>query len=407
MQTQLTILFALIVTLFGVGFSYDVLQPQVAQVRAPLFSERDLLEAMWIQYIDTYLETDTYRTLDPSLDNITTSEGQSYTMLRSVWMDDDVTFDRSWQWTKDNLKKEDRWVFAWRFGERSDGSWGVQTELGGNNSATDADTDIALALILAYARWGNETHLEEARAILADLWHYHVIEINGTPYLLANDVEKAFVKSSYNINPSYFAPYAYRIFAQIDQERDWLALADSSYEVLEAVTPQGGLPPDWIRVAARTGVLLPPDPESTYTANYGFEAIRIPWRIALDALWFETPEATTYLRSLARLNQHWETYNQLPAVFTPEGEAAVTYSSPSMYGASLGYFSLLQPADADAIVARHILRQYDTGRNTWHENPGYYGSNWIWFGLALHFDLLINYTEGSLFTEESIGEISP
>ena len=65
-----------------------------------------------------FVEQGTGRTLDPSQGGITTSEGQSYTMMRAVWSDDRATFDSSWQWTKDNLQRPDR-LLSWRFGPRA------------------------------------------------------------------------------------------------------------------------------------------------------------------------------------------------------------------------------------------------------------------------------------------------
>src|SRR5688572_27571716 len=86
-----------------------------------LFSERTMLSHIWEGYKREYLEPETYRTPDRQRGDITTSEGQSYTMLRAVWNDDKQTFDRSWAWTKNNLQREDA-LFSWLFGQREDGS---------------------------------------------------------------------------------------------------------------------------------------------------------------------------------------------------------------------------------------------------------------------------------------------
>src|SRR3989338_2078064 len=49
-----------------------------------VFSEQRMLYLLWEGYKEEYLEPETWRTLDKQRNNITTSEGQSYTMLRSV-----------------------------------------------------------------------------------------------------------------------------------------------------------------------------------------------------------------------------------------------------------------------------------------------------------------------------------
>src|SRR5581483_2812051 len=75
------------------------------QSEVPLvFSPQQMLNSTWLNYKNDYLESGTGRTLDKSRGNVTTSEGESYTMLRAVWLGDKQTFDTSWQWTKDNLQ---------------------------------------------------------------------------------------------------------------------------------------------------------------------------------------------------------------------------------------------------------------------------------------------------------------
>ena len=38
------------------------------------------------------------------------------------------------------------------------------------------------------------------------------------------------------INPSYFSPYAYRVFKDADPEHDWYSLLDSGYDILFAAS---------------------------------------------------------------------------------------------------------------------------------------------------------------------------
>ncbi|MDQ3014784.1 MAG: glycosyl hydrolase family 8, partial [bacterium] len=81
-----------------------------------IFSQRGELLALWEDYKKEYLEPGTYRVLDKQKDFITTSEGQSYAMLRAVWLGDKETYDNVWKWTKDNLRREDNQLFSWLFG---------------------------------------------------------------------------------------------------------------------------------------------------------------------------------------------------------------------------------------------------------------------------------------------------
>src|SRR5438552_3895428 len=65
-----------------------------------VFSPKLMLNALWETYKHDYWDSTTGRTIDRQRNNVTTSEGQSYTMLRAVWQDDKGTFDKTWEWTK-------------------------------------------------------------------------------------------------------------------------------------------------------------------------------------------------------------------------------------------------------------------------------------------------------------------
>src|SRR5690606_20916649 len=76
--------------------------------------------------------------VDPQGDDLTTSEGQSYAMLRAALMNDEVAFKGLWLWTQHHLQhRVDDKLISWRWQD------GRQTD---SNNATDADIDIALSL---------------------------------------------------------------------------------------------------------------------------------------------------------------------------------------------------------------------------------------------------------------------
>ena len=121
--------------------------------RSIAFSPNTMLNALWQDYKKEYVENGTFRTIDRDRNNVTTSEGQSYTMLRAVWVGDKPTFDGAWGWTRTNLARPNDHLFSWLYGKKADGTYGILTDQGGNNTASDADSDIALALVMAYSRW--------------------------------------------------------------------------------------------------------------------------------------------------------------------------------------------------------------------------------------------------------------
>jgi len=356
-----------------------------------VFSKRAMLSSLWEDYKKNYIEPTSGRTLDRQRENITTSEGQSYTMLRAVWQDDKATFDKSLAWTNKHLRREDN-LFSWLYGRHPNGSFGVLSERGGANSAADADTDIALALVFAYSRWGEAQYLEQARAVIDSIWEKEVVTIAGTPYLASNSVEKTSTSPYVLVNPSYFAPYAYRIFAAIDRDHPWELLVDSSYELIEksASLPLGkeqsvGLPPNWLYLDKRTGAIVAaPD------TDYGFDAMRVPWRLALDHAWFNEPRAKEVLEGFSFIKEEWKVNKKLPMVYAHDGTTVLANESPAFYGGIIGYFKVAEPRDGKKLYREKLEILYSPDSRGWKKFMSYYDDNWAWFGIALHNDALPN-----------------
>jgi len=390
------IIAALIIVLFGGATVLAVDYARKESSSPPIvFSSNKMLYEMWNSYKQDYLEPGTFRTLDKQSQNITTSEGQSYTMLRSVWMDDRTTFDKSWQWTKDNLQREDS-LFSWKFGRIKDKDYGVLVNEGGNNTATDGDEDIALSLLMAYNRWNESKYLDAAKPIISSIWEKEVISIKGKPVLLANDIER---NSEQNVlvNPSYFAPYAYKTFALVDKKHDWKGLADNSYELLTNISSNpldtgksNSMPPNWAIIDRTNGTIKPA--QAPLTSHYSYDALRVPWRLALDYEWYEDERAKNVLSTYGFLDQFWNDTKVLNAEYAHDGSVVADYEVPAMYGGSLGYFDVIKPETADEIYTQKLEVLYDPNAQASKEGLGYYDSNWVWFGMALHNHTLPNLT---------------
>jgi endoglucanase len=373
-----------------------VLYKNNAKRHVPIvFSAKNMTGALWERYKLEYLEPTTFRALDKQRENITTSEGQSYSMLRAVWLDDHATFDSVWKWTKDNLRREDDNLFSWLFGRKPNGSYGIITEMGGVNTASDADTDIALALLFAYARWKEPHYLEDAKAIISDIWNEEVVLINGRPYLSANNIEKNY-QDDVVINPSYFAPYAYRIFGTIDKEHDWATLVDTSYDVIARSIvynldkdESAKLPPNWIEIGRADGAIKPPT-EKNLTTDYSFDALRLPWRIALDWQWNKEPRAEKILKSMEFLSREWKDNRALYSEYGHDGKALEKSELPAMYGGSIGALMAIDSVQAKEVYETKLQSLYSPDEQGWKERLGYYDDNWAWFGIALYNGLLPN-----------------
>lgn len=386
---------AVVAVVGGVRLADDVQRAAavVAADQPMVASDKTLLADLWRVYEETYIEAGTNRTMDLQDGGVTTSEGQGHTMLRAVWMDDRQTFADSWQWTKDNLQRDD-YRLAGRFGERPDGTYGIQDHLGGQDSATGADVDVAFALLMAYSRWQQDDHLYDAIPLVEAVWEQSVVLVDGEPVLVADDRERG-PRDELLVNPSYLAPYAYRVFARVDPDHDWPGLVDSSYALLAELSAQpldadraAGLPPDWVRLDPDTGEFSAPGGD--LTTQFGHDALRLPWRLALDHAWYGEERALRLLEGQDLLAREWTEQGRLVAAHERDGTPVADSEAPAVYGGAMGYFDTVRPDLADEVYTDALLPLYDPDTGDLAQELSYHDSTWVWFGMALHLDELPN-----------------
>ena len=359
-------------------------------------ANRELLEQSWDIYRKQFIQADG-RVIDYEASDRSTSEGQAYAMLRAVLIDDPTTFALTLKWAENNLRRfspegqviDQLW--AWKWGQQKPGKWGAIDK----NFASDADIDAITALILAARRWNRPEYIDLARIKLRHLWNYSTVAVpGGKRYLLPGPVE-AFVPSPSTVylNPSYFAPYAFRLFAQVDRDRDWMSLVKSSYDALEKSSKVSavGLPSDWIALDTKTGKFQPMPASSPLQSVYSFDAYRVWWRVAWDAAWFESPEAQRYLNTATKhLQSQLGSSLRLPARINLQGKPTVTYEATSQYAMLYPALSLINPDKAQQMVEKKLLPRYKQG--IWDDESAYYTQNLAWIGLlpptAINLQLL-------------------
>lgn len=354
------------------------------------FSSFSVVRGSWEGYKSKFIINEG-RVLDFSDNEITTSEGQSYAMLRAVWMDDKETFDKVWNWTKDNLKRPEDNLFIWRYGIKDDGTYGPVGE-GAQNSASDASIDISLALIFATQRFNDPSYQEAALPILKDLWDQETGEYDNKRYLVAGNWARG--KEELVINPSYFAPYAFRIFADVDKDHDWNQLVDTSYEILEKWTHKSDaqiwLTPDWI-VLNRNNGEVDFDNNNNLSKSYGYDAIRTPWRIALDYEWNNEPRAEQYLSEVGEsIKKIFERDGKLFERYDVEGNPQSDYESPSMYATTMSLWGVSHPDLSKNLYEEKIKRLYSNDTRAFNSDIQYYEQNWLWFASALYEGYIVN-----------------
>jgi endoglucanase len=306
-------------------------------------------------------------------------------MLRAVFIDDADTFALTLNWGENNLQRLQNGqrsdsLWAWKWGRNSEGKWGSID----SNFASDGDIDAITALILASRRWQRPEYLELAKTKLRDLWNLStVVGTGGKRYLLPGPVT-AFVPNSSTLylNPSYLSPYAFRLFAQVDKEHNWLSLIDTSYQILEQSTQLSavGLPSDWVALDIPTGKFQALPPSSPLLTLYSFDAYRVWWRVSLDATWFNAPQAKRYLQNSTKyLEKLWREQSRLPARINLQGKALVDYEATSQYAMLYAAWRTINPQLGEQLLVKKILPQYQNG--IWGDHSAYYTQNLAWLGL--------------------------
>lgn len=351
-----------------------------------------VLQASWRSYRQHFIAPDG-RVLIPERSGESISEGQAYALLRAVWAGDPETFRQVYAWTCKNLSREGGpgdALLSWRWGRNQDGSWGVLDR----NTATDGNLDYALALILA-ARQGWRPgpdlpdYAAEAGRVLEGILSLETVSLPGGELLLTpgNWHED---RPPYLLNSSYFSPAAYRVFAQTQPHPGWLRLRDFTYALLARLA-QGlgaqkgvGLFPDWCQINGQ-GELNPAPGRDTH---FGWEAVRLPWRLALDSLWFQEERATRILTEqfLPFFRKEWQARTRLMAFYSYGGEPLASYESPVLYAGVLAAALAAGDQPFAREMAEKILSFYrQEGEDAYFvSRDNYYANNWAWLGLALY-----------------------
>ena len=329
----------------------------------------DSLSALWSFYKFHYIDSGRVVSLDE--DRITTSEGQGYALLRAVWSEDAQTFASVWDWTRRNLQVRRDHLFAWKWKGRV-----LDT-----HSATDADTDIALALMLAARRFSQPDYEREAREIIGDIWELEVLQMGEVAYPTAGDW--ALRDRDPVIHVAYLAPYAYEEFAKIDASHPWPRLVDGSYRLLEWLyfEKQAAFPPEIVYADRKSGTLRLEHPRTRAVANFSYDAFPIYWRVALDERWNWRGHSRLRARMLAPLRDAYAKSGALYDRYELNGTPRSKLEALPLYATA---HALAEVEDPE--FARRLREEKLEG--LWAKamagaDTPYYLHNWLWFDAAL------------------------
>jgi len=327
-------------------------------------------------YIDsTFAHDGAYMDADGSV----TSESQAYGMLRAVWSGNRPEFDAAWMWTRTHLLNADG-LLAWQW------RGGAVLDV---HSASDADSDMALALLMAGKRWNDPALIDEGTRMVQAIWQHEVTQVQNAPYVVAGDWVTNQPVLAWN--PSYFAPYAYHIFKEVDPSHDWVGVIDTGYHTLAAASsaPLGsqqsaGLPPDWVGIDATTGELVPLQLPKGDSTTFSYDAARTYWRMALDLQWTGDGRAQSYLQQAGFLQSEVQRKGYPSAAYTHDGH--ILEEGPSLVGIAgvLAALTTLDSNGAQALYAAHIVGDSQPMQNgfAWGNGSDLYTQEWAWFATA-------------------------
>jgi len=234
----------------------------------------DVVQASYEDFLNRfYTESGNLARIKFDDQNYTVSEGIGYGMLVMVYMDNAKNntrdkFDKLWAYYNKFLNE--RGLMHWKIR----GFDGVDQQ----NAATDAELDVAAALMMAYKQWGDEKYLNDAKNLINKIAAH---EVNENGHLKPGDAWDS------KKNPSYFSTGAMELFKQASSF-DWDKVITNSYNLLKKVrNANTGLVPDW---CSESG-----NPEG----DYYYDATRTPWRMAWAYAWYGHSDAKDVASKIA------------------------------------------------------------------------------------------------------------
>jgi endo-1,4-beta-D-glucanase Y len=282
--------------------------------------------------------------LMPSADSTSMSkvEAQGFAMVAVAYMGDKDVFDKLYNFYTSKTSSAGCGLSGW------------QTNCSGvsdSGAATDGDVDVASGLVVAHWQWPDAGYDAKAKTLIANLrkvildcsgkWTLYPGCSGGRPWGGCNETDI-----------SYYSPAFFRYFAEISGDTAWSKMADDTQKIRDAAANAStGLVPDWQSVSGTAG-------SGSRSGNYGFDAIRAPYKQCLDYLWHGTAEAGAWCKKLSTW-AHGVGVTALKDGYTLSGSA--TSNNHNM--AAVGSFTIAAMANtqeiADAFVAESAKMRDD------------------------------------------------
>ncbi|MBW3577172.1 MAG: glycoside hydrolase [Actinobacteria bacterium] len=265
---------AAVLVVVGVAIMVVRMVPDGLESDQPLepAEARRLAEEAANRFFTDYV-TDDGRVVRRDQGGDTVSEGQAYAMLLAVALDDADRFASVWDWTRENLQRDDGLLsFRWEGGA-----------VVGEDAASDADLDAARALVLAADRFGEPRYRDDARRLAEGIVAHETVSVAGEPVL--GPGPWATGAPPWWVNVSYLDPRGFATLAGAIGDPVWEGMRSSSYGLVDQATggQRPSLPANWSRLDASVQLRPsgPPDDPQALPV-YGFESVRVPIRFGAD-----------------------------------------------------------------------------------------------------------------------------
>lgn len=245
----------------------------------------------------------------------TVSEGMGYGMIAVAYMAGAdpaarARFDGQYAFVQDHPSEIDPRLMDWSV--PADES----LDPNGNDSAFDGDCDIAYALLLASAQWGDGGRVDyaaEAAVRIAAIMDSTIGPNSSLPFLGDWGDSQGATYNEYTPRTSDFIIGHFRAFGRFSGDSRWddvaAACSNAAGFVQATYSPATGLLPDFLVPVSPTDHTLQPAPpnflEGPNDGDYSYNAARDPWRIGVDALlngdaasWSQAAAIATWVHSV-------------------------------------------------------------------------------------------------------------
>ncbi|SHM74532.1 MULTISPECIES: glycosyl hydrolase family 8 [unclassified Fibrobacter] len=238
------------------------------------YADTDMIKSHYAKWKQAWYQASNGYVLAPEGTCSTVSEAIAYGMLITVYMDDQEVFKNLYKtWTSNSV------------GANGGMNWRIGCS-GGTGTASDADFDAALALVMASKQWNDASYLTAGKSLIT--------------WIASNDIGSNKIKpgNQWNdgFNPSYTTTANFQLFQDV-AGGSWSSVISQAYTDLNACQDsKTGLVPDWCDWNSHKPILT-----SAAVANdIGFydDAARTPWRMAWAYYWYGDTKAQAFNKKI-------------------------------------------------------------------------------------------------------------